>query len=243
MKGVILGICPEAQLVDISHEIKPFAVAQAAYTLAQTWECFPKRTVHLVVVDPGVGGSRRPILAEAGGHSFVGPDNGVLTMALTADCRARVREIRASLYFREPVSRTFHGRDIFAPVAAHRASGVAVSRFGGRIEDCVQLEGVEPVGESGNAWRGTVLHVDHFGNLITNFGWKEFGWIAGERFLLRVGSRSLRQYCRDYGSAPLGEPFAIRGSAGYVEISVNKGDASQLLKVEAGAFIVLKKKQ
>ena len=127
MKGVLLGICPDAQLVDISHEITPYAIAEAAFSLAQAWTCFPEGTVHLIVVDPGVGSSRRPILAEAAGHCFVAPDNGVLTMLYDAAPAHAVREITASRYFRQPVSRTFHGRDIFAPVAAPLANGLAAA--------------------------------------------------------------------------------------------------------------------
>jgi S-adenosyl-L-methionine hydrolase (adenosine-forming) len=117
MKGVMMCICPDAHLLDISHLVTPFAIPEAAYTLAQSWRLFPKGTIHVVVVDPGVGSARRPILAEAGGHLFVAPDNGVLSMVLGAVPEYTVREITASEYFRQPVSQTFHGRDIFAPVA------------------------------------------------------------------------------------------------------------------------------
>src|SRR5580698_5609718 len=121
MKGILLSICPDAQLVDISHEITPYAIAEAAFTLAQAWTCFPEGTVHLIVVDPGVGSARRPILAEAGGHYFVAPDNGVLTMLFASTAKHNAREITTARYFRKPVSQTFHGRDIFAPVAARLA--------------------------------------------------------------------------------------------------------------------------
>src|SRR5580698_10812564 len=117
MKGVILSICPNANLIDITHEVTPFAIPEAAYTLAQAWQCFPKGTIHLAVVDPGVGSTRRPIVAEVAGHRFVAPDNGLLSMVLLARPRPRVREITAARYFRQPISNTFHGRDIFAPAA------------------------------------------------------------------------------------------------------------------------------
>ena len=135
MKGVILGICPEARLVDISHEVTPYAITEAAYTLAQAWRCFPSGTIHLIVVDPGVGSARRPIVVEAAGHYFVAPDNGVLSMLYDAVPAHAVREISASDFFRQPVSRTFHGRDIFAPTAAHLATGVDPAEFGQIIED------------------------------------------------------------------------------------------------------------
>src|SRR5947209_1391500 len=131
MKGVILGIHPEAQLVDISHEITPFGIPQAAFVLSQAWQHFPKGTVHLIVVDPGVGSERRPILAEAGGQRFVAPDNGVLTMALESlGGGPAMHEITNDQFFRKPTSRTFHGRDIFAPVAAHLANGTRLDEFG-----------------------------------------------------------------------------------------------------------------
>src|SRR5580704_10785295 len=126
MKGVILTICPAAELVDISHNVKAFSIPEAAYTLAQAWQSFPKGTTHLAVVDPGVGSARRPIVAVAGRHRFVAPDNGLLTMVLKANPGAKVREINAVQYFRKPVSSTFHGRDVFAPVAARLARGLAV---------------------------------------------------------------------------------------------------------------------
>src|SRR5450432_870609 len=123
VKGVILGICPEARMVDITHAVTPFEIAEAGFLLAQSWRYFPKGTIHMAVVDPGVGSSRRAILAEAGGHFFVAPDNGLLSLVF-AEEEHRVREITARRYFREPVSQTFHGRDVFAPVAAHLAAGV-----------------------------------------------------------------------------------------------------------------------
>src|SRR5579863_1874272 len=144
MKGVMLGICPDAQLVDISHEIAPYAITEAALTLSLAWTCFPEGTVHLVVVDPGVGSARRPIAVAAAGHYFVAPDNGVLTILYDAVGVREVREITASRYFRRPVSRTFHGRDIFAPVAAHLANGLAPAEFGDAIEDYVQLGFAKP---------------------------------------------------------------------------------------------------
>ena len=127
MKGVILGICPEAQIVDISHDVTPFEIAEGAYLIAQAWRYFLKKTVHVVVVDPGVGTARRPILVEAGGQYFIGPDNGVLSMVYLQE-KSNVRLISNEKYFRHPVSKTFHGRDIFAPVAAHLAGGIPAAR-------------------------------------------------------------------------------------------------------------------
>ncbi|HWE53139.1 MAG TPA: SAM-dependent chlorinase/fluorinase, partial [Bryobacteraceae bacterium] len=154
MKGVMLGICAHARFVDISHDVTPYAISEGAFTLDQARRCFPAKTVHLVVVDPGVGSSRRPILAEAAGHYYVAPDNGVLSMVLESDPKHRVREITADRWFRKPVSRTFHGRDIFAPVAAHLASGAAASEFGQPIEDYLRLKVAKPVHVLSKRWVG-----------------------------------------------------------------------------------------
>src|SRR5579862_4476446 len=135
MKGVILGICPRAQIVDISHTVSPFEIAEGAYVIAQAYPCFPEKTVHVVVVDPGVGSARRPILLEAAGQYFVAPDNGVLAMVYSASDQYKVRLISNEKLFRHPVSRTFHGRDIFSPVASHLAAGVPPPHIGEPIED------------------------------------------------------------------------------------------------------------
>ncbi len=168
MKGVILGICPAARIVDITHQITPFEIPEAAFVIAQAYRLFPRKTVHVIVVDPGVGTSRRPIVAEAAGQLFVAPDNGVLSMVL-ADAKARVREITASRYFRKPVSQTFHGRDIFSPVAAHLAKGVPPARMGKSIDDWLRTRFGRPERTGKRAWTGSVLKIDRFGNLITNF--------------------------------------------------------------------------
>src|SRR5579862_7850948 len=128
MKGVILGIQPAAQVIDISHGIQPFEIADGAFTIAQAYRYFPKKTIHVVVIDPGVGSTRRPLLAEAAGQYFIAPDNGVLSMVFSSE-NAQVRHITNQRYFLKPVSRTFHGRDVFAPVAAHLSAGVAPARF------------------------------------------------------------------------------------------------------------------
>lgn len=241
MKGAILGICPQAQLVDISHEVTPFAISEAAYTLAQAWQNFPKGTTHLAVVDPGVGSTRRAIVAEVAGHRFVAPDNGLLTMVLDARRRARVREITAAGYFRHPVSKTFHGRDVFAPVAAHLANGLAVARLGKVISDPVLGVFAKPTQLADHRWRGTVLKIDRFGNIITNLDWVTFHEIAQRPFRLKIGRRVVSRFCQSYAEAPSGQFFALHGSAGYVEVSLNQSDASVALRVapEAGVELFL----
>jgi S-adenosylmethionine hydrolase len=205
MKGVILGICPHARLIDISHNITPFSISEGAYTLAQAWKYFPQGTVHLAVVDPGVGSARRAIAAEVDGHRFVSPDNGLLTMVLACARGAKVREISARRYFREPVSNTFHGRDIFAPFAAHLAKGLPLARAGKQLADPVMGDFAKPIQLANGLWRGTVLSIDRFGNIITNFDWPTFNEIARRPFGLKLATRTLTSYSATYASvAPAG---------------------------------------
>jgi S-adenosylmethionine hydrolase len=235
MKGVILRICPRVRLVDISHEIAPYGIAEAGYTLAQAWECFPPGTIHLVVVDPGVGSSRRPILAEAGGHRFVAPDNGVLTMALDGAVKPRVREITAAQYFRKPVSQTFHGRDIFAPVAAHLAGGALPAKFGKLIADYVRLDGALPVRKSAREWSGKILKIDRFGNMVTNLDGATWERVVRGPFELAIGARTVRRLASSYAEVGGDEPFLIQGSTGNLEICLNQGSAANSLGAGAGA--------
>jgi S-adenosyl-L-methionine hydrolase (adenosine-forming) len=180
MKGVILSICPQAQIVDICHDVTPFQIAEGAYVIAQAYDCFPKKTVHVVVVDPGVGTERRPILVEAAGQYFVGPDNGVLSMVYSRG-KHKVRLIANDRYFRHPVSATFHGRDIFAPVAAHVAAGIQPSRIGKPIEDYLRPEFAQPRRSGERTWIGAILKIDRFGNVVTNFHVRDFpDLLAGE---------------------------------------------------------------
>jgi S-adenosylmethionine hydrolase len=245
MKGVMLSICPDAQLVDISHEIRPYAITEASFTLAQSWRCFPKGTVHLVVVDPGVGSARRPILAEAGGHRFVAPDNGVLTMLFDSEIDHKVREIAAARYFRQPVSRTFHGRDVFAPVAAHLATGVAATRFGKRIDDYVRLSFARPVRiapkrGSGVVLKGMVLKIDRFGNLITNFDSETGKQLARQPFEMRIRKHRTSTLASNYAAKAAGELFVIAGSAGFLEVSLNQASAAAVTGAQPGEPVDLR---
>jgi S-adenosylmethionine hydrolase len=243
MKGVILGICPDARLVDISHEISPYAITEAAFALSQAWTCFPDGTVHLVVVDPGVGSARRPLLVEAAGHRFVAPDNGVLTMLYEAVPAHEVREITAYRYFRQPVSRTFHGRDIFAPVAAglaNGANGIAPMEIGPRIADYVRFRFAKPAQTGPKTWIGTVLKVDRFGNLITNFPSETWQRLMTEPFGMKVGARMLARMASNYAEMPADELFVIAGSAGFLEVSLNRGSAAKEAGTASGDNLELR---
>jgi S-adenosylmethionine hydrolase len=240
MKGVILGICPEAELIDITHEITPYAIAEGAYTLAQAWRCFPKGTTHLAVVDPGVGSKRRPILAEADGHRFVAPDNGLLSFILREVPGATVREISQPRFFRDFVSQTFHGRDIFAPVSAHLASGIAPKRLGMVINNTI-IENYSAIFQKDlRTWRASVLRIDRFGNVISNLESEKCPQIAAESFRMRIGGRTISTFHRTYAEAKGSEVFALFGSSGFVEISMNQSDAARKLGVNAGSAITLR---
>jgi S-adenosylmethionine hydrolase len=233
MKGVMAGICPEARFIDITHEIEPYAVAEAAYTLGQVWQCFPAGTIHLVVVDPGVGSARLPVLVESSGHRFVGPDNGVFTSPLEADGAHRVHAITNEKYFRTPVSQTFHGRDIFAPVAGHLALGADPGEFGRPIDNYVRLKAFLDPGGQGGVAEGVVLKVDRFGNIVTDF---RVETVEKERLrYLEVNGVVVSARASTYSEAPSGELFLIAGSSGYLEISAKQGSAASITGVKSGS--------
>src|SRR5579864_7008140 len=238
MKGVILGICPTAQIVDITHEIQPFEIADGAFTIAQAYPYFPKKTIHVVVVDPGVGSTRRPLLAEIAGHYFIAPDNGVLTMVLGQE-KASVRHITNERFFLHPLSRTFHGRDVFAPVAAHLASGIPPARFGKLIDDYLRLTFHRPGQTGTNAWSGSVLKVDRFGNLITNLHLDDFPNLQIRPFRLLAGRQPITRLALTFTECAPGELFVLVGSSGYLEVATNQGSATKILGCGAGSPVEL----
>lgn len=238
MKGVILTIAPQAIIVDITHDVRPYEITQGAFQLTQAWRYFPAKTVHVVVVDPGVGTARRPILMEAGGHHFIGPDNGVFSLIFSRE-KHKVREITSARYFLHPVSRTFHGRDIFAPCAAHLATGVRPAQFGKLIQDYLKPASERPIQTSRRVWTGAVLHIDRFGNLVTSFEAREFPQFTERPFELGVGMVKVRRLALTFAECSPGEVFAIAGSSGYIEIAVNQGSAARMLGCGAGAPVEL----
>jgi S-adenosyl-L-methionine hydrolase (adenosine-forming) len=238
MKGVILGICPRAQIVDLSHEVKPFQISEGAWLIAQAYACFPKKTVHVAVVDPGVGTSRRPILMEAAGQRFVAPDNGVLAMVYARE-KHKIRLISNDRYFRKPVSQTFHGRDIFAPVAAHIAAGVPPSRFGKIVDDYLRPVFEKPQRTGKRTWTGRILKIDRFGNVITNFHVDDFAELERRGFALALGPLEVGVLARNYAECGPKELFVIVGSSGYLEVSVGQGSAAAQIGCEPGAAVEL----
>jgi S-adenosylmethionine hydrolase len=238
MKGVIAGIAPAARVIDISHDIAPYNITEAAFVIADAWSYFPKGTIHLVVVDPGVGSSRRPLLAESAGHLFVAPDNGVLSMVFDAAAYT-ARVISNPKLMRRQISRTFHGRDVFAPAAAHLAKGVKPAQFGKLIHDSIRIDPACNQALGPNAWRGTILKTDRFGNLITSFAAGDFAAITARPFEFRVGRERIHRLALNYAETAIGELFAIVGSSGYLEIAANQASAAALLGCGAGAAIEL----
>jgi S-adenosylmethionine hydrolase len=238
MKGVILGVAPGAQVIDISHGVRPFEIVDGAYTIAQAYRYFPKKTIHVVVVDPGVGSARRPLLAEMAGQYFIAPDNGVLSMVFARE-KPKVRHISIERYFLHPVSRTFHGRDVFSPVAAHLAAGVTPAQFGRRIDDYLRASFEKPTQTGQRTWTGTILKADHFGNLATNFHIDQFPSIRTHAFSLKAGLQVIARLALTFSECAPDQLFAIVGSSGYLEVAAGEGSAAKLLGCGAGSPVEL----
>ena len=240
MKGVLLGRAPDARLVDVTHEIPPQDVPAAAFTLLAVYRDFPPGTTHVAVVDPGVGSARRALVVGAGGQRFVGPDNGIFSYVLDREPDARVRRLDDPRWFRHPVSATFHGRDVFAPVAAALAAGAEPASLGSEVRDPVRLEPIRVRRGPDGAVHGAVLHVDRFGNCVTTLTPADVPDGAGESLRLLVGGREVRGLRRHYAGAEPGEPFAIPGSAGFLELSVDGASAAERLGVRRGDPVELR---
>jgi S-adenosylmethionine hydrolase len=242
MKGVIYSINPTAQLAEITNAVQSFDVLDGALAIAQAYSYFPKDTVHVVVVDPGVGGARRPIVASIGQYFFVAPDNGVLSLVYEREERVTVRHITSEYYFRQPVSNTFHGRDVFAPVAAYLSKGVDSSKFGEEITDYVRFVAPKPKAIAPNTWKAIVLKTDKFGNLMTNITAKEIPQIfdgSTSALKITVGKAEVTRILSNYAEGTPGELFAILGSSGFLEISTNKGAASRVAGADKGSEITV----
>lgn len=234
MKGVILSIAPRCTIVDITHQVSPYEIVEGAFTISEAWRYFPKKTIHVAVVDPGVGTARRPILVEAAGHCFLGPDNGVLSMIYGRE-KCKVRHIHNQRFWLPERSNTFHGRDIFAPVAAHLAKGVKPAQIGPVIGDYLRVDLAKLERTAKHCWTGAVLKVDRFGNLITSFHVRDLPEIASRPVAVLAGVRSIERRVGNFAQGEFGEPVLIVGSSGYLEVAVNQGSAAKLLGCGAGA--------
>ena len=239
IKGVILDIVPGVEIVDICHSVQAFDVLDGALTIAQAYSYFPNGTVHLVVVDPGVGTARRPIIVTTERHHLVAPDNGVLSLIYAREERLHVRHVTAEHYYLQPVSNTFHTRDIFAPVTAYLAKGVDPLKFGEEISDFVRFHAPKPKPD-GNTLRGVVLKVDRFGNLITNITQQDAPLLFVAEpapFKILLGKREITEIKMNYAQGAPGQVFGILGSMGYLEIAANRGSAAQIVGAGKGSDV------
>jgi hypothetical protein len=238
MKGVILSINPNATIVDITHQISPGNIKEAAYNIKTAYRYFPPNTVHIIVVDPGVGTKRKILLLETPTSYFICPDNGILTYILKDFLYYKLFHVTNSHYFLEPLSNTFHGRDIMAPVGAHLSKGIEASCFGPEIQDIITLQEKEPQQTSFNTLKGKIIYCDHFGNLVTNItkdhipNQKEFEIIVKNEKIDKISS--------SYLDVEEGNLLAIWGSAGFLEISISCGNAKERLNAKVGDTILIR---
>lgn len=232
MQGVILGLCPEARLVELSHAVAAQDVLGGALVLEQAIGYFPENTVHLAVVDPGVGTGRRGLAVRALGQFWVGPDNGLFTPVLRADPAAQAHALAEARYFRSQVSATFHGRDVFAPVAAHLANGLDPAALGPAVADPVRLDWPEPRPE-GDALVGQVLAVDRFGNLMTNLDRERaLAFLVGRPAQVEAAGLAIAGISRTYGQGRPGEALAVFNSLDRLELALNQGDLCRRLGLD-----------
>ena len=243
MKGALLSVNPEARVIDITHEVAPHDVEEAAFTLLAAFQTFPAGTVHVAVVDPGVGSARRAIAVEGAGQLFVGPDNGVFGHVYERLGRFRVFHVVEERFFRTEVSATFHGRDVFAPVAGALSRGTRPDELGPLVADFARLPFAAPFQRDASTLVATVIHVDRFGNCVTNVTPRDLGndmeeaGVRGARLL--VSGREIRSFRRFFADerGATGEPFAVWGSAGLLEIAVFRDSAARVLGLGRGSEV------
>ena len=234
MKGVILSINPRCILIDITHQVSPHDIPEGAFILANAYSYFPKGTIHLSVVDPGVGGIRKPLLLVTQNYCFVGPDNGLFTMVTQKESVEQIIALDKQKYHLSKVSTTFHGRDIFAPIAAHLSLGIKPNALGHKVDSLGWLGLEGPLIKKGRLL-GEILHVDTFGNLISNIDEGKLSrFIRGRPFVIRAGGKNIHDLKKGYWEGKKGELIALLGSSGFLEISIREGSARKALKAKRG---------
>ena len=242
LKGVILKINPDVTIVDITHEVTPYDLLDGALAIGSAYAYFPPKTIHIVVVDPGVGTERRPLLVSGDNQYFVAPDNGVLSLIYERNSNVVVRHANAEHDFLQPVSKTFHGRDVFAPIAAWLSKGWQTASMGEEIQDFKKFALPRPKTSNGVV-KGVVMRVDTFGNLVTNLRSEDLPEAAASKgtLELQVGTHPVKRLVDTFARGENAEAVAFIGSSGYVEIAVNKGNAARALGIGRGAPVVLGK--
>ena len=240
LKGVILKINPEATIVDITHNVVPFDLLDGALAIGAAYAYFPPRTIHVLVVDPGVGTERRPLLVTVDNQYFVAPDNGVLSVVYEKAANIVVRQATAEHYFLQPVSKTFHGRDIFAPLAAWLSKTWQTAGMGEEIQDYKKFALPRPKGTDGLV-KGIVMRVDAFGNLMTNFKPEDLpeGALESGHVKFLLGGQTVSRLVPTFAAGNSGEAIAYVGSSGYIEVAINKGNAARTLALGRGAPVTL----
>lgn len=236
-KAVILKINPTAQIVDVCHEVKPQDIPQAAFLLKNSFRYFPSGTVHLVVVDPGVGSKRKKIIAQTKNYFFVGPDNGILSLALKDERPVKVIEITNKKYFLKPVSDTFHGRDVFAPVSAYVSKGEDIRKFGRTIKSFKVLE-LPAVKVTKHELTGEIIYIDRFGNLVSNIDRDTLeNFIKNKKFRILIKNKTIDNLSHSYSEGTHQRPIALIDSFNYLEIAINSHSARDYLRADKGAKI------
>lgn len=237
MKAVIVGIAPDARLIDISHDIPPQDIMAGAWVVRNAAFLFPPGTVHVVVVDPGVGTPRHPIALKVKDQYFVGPDNGIFSLFFDEFEYEAVKLNNSDFWRNGEMSKTFHGRDVFAPVTAHLSNGVSLQEIGEPIDDLVTYHWAVPIADK-DGLQGWVVHIDRFGNLITNISRDLIDeHLKKKEVKIYVGNTMLQEIVSTFGDVEEGEPAAFIGSSGMLEIGINKGNAARMLSVDKGAQI------
>lgn len=244
IKGVILSIHPDAMIIDITHDIAPQNIQQGAFVFANAYPYFPPNTIHVVIVDPGVGSTRRPIALQRGETIFVAPDNGILSLGIR-DWRLEPRvespihavHLNNPYYWLPRVSSTFHGRDIFSPVAAHLSLGVPIEKMGEPIDDWVRLTQSKQATREGNEIIGQVIHIDRFGNVITNIGKEMFDGMNRDKIVVRIGNQEIRGIKNTYADGEQGEIIALISSAWTLELAVPNGNAANEIGTLIGSVL------
>jgi S-adenosylmethionine hydrolase len=234
MKGIILSINPGAHIVDITHNIPPQDIETAAFNLFCCYQTFPSGTIHVAVVDPGVGSDRKPIAIECGQQFFVGPDNGLFSWICDREKDWRAVQLTNSRFFHRPVSHTFHGRDIFAPIAAELSKGRAMSELGEPLSEIVRLEPLEAKRIDDGTIEGRVIHIDRFGNCITNLRRADLAANGDAAWKLKIQGREISSFFEFFAEAAEDELFCIMGSAGFLEIAARNRSAAQILNLQRG---------